>query len=174
LFTGQLEIRKGILFLLETFRRHSNEIDAKLIITGRGGLEVQIKRFIEKNNLQDKVLFLGWVDRELLWSLYKDALAVIVPSIVPDPGPMVIVEALSVGTPVIGSEQAGYVRDVTSKVFSHLYFNGKKIESLASLLKNFRKEDYPPKKVKKICQRWFSVANYISRYLEILETMTVC
>jgi glycosyltransferase involved in cell wall biosynthesis len=171
LFSGQLELSKGVLNLLEAFRRYRDKINAQLIITGRGRLENQIKKFIAKNNIQDKVMFLGWVDKELLWSLYKDALALVVPSIALDPGPMVVVDALSAGTPVIASDRSGYGWDIIRKIDKGLVFNNGDVEGLAEILATFNSEHYPPEELKRICERQFSLQSYVSRYLDILGDM---
>lgn len=143
LFSGRLELSKGILNLLEAFRRYRDKINATLIITGRGILENRIKEFIAENNIQDKVMFLGWVDKELLWSLYKDALALVVPSIALDPGPMVVAEALSVGTPTIASDRSGYGWDIMREIDKGLIFHSADVEGLAEILATFNSENYP-------------------------------
>jgi len=70
---------------------------------GKGSLENYVQDFVAKHSLQDYVLFLGSVDNKKLYSLYANALAVIIPSIWPENAPLVALEAISVGTPVIAS-----------------------------------------------------------------------
>lgn len=170
LYAGALGIHKGVLNLLEAFRKYSNKISAKLVIVGRGPLENHIMRFIVRHNLQSKVILLGWVDKEMLWSLYRDALALVVPSLNQDPAPTVIMEALSVGTPVIGSDRGG-IPEIISKLDKGLIFHSEDAESLGKILMNYKKEDYPPQKVKGVCEKWFSAESYISRYLDVLGSV---
>lgn len=170
LFAGALEMHKGILNLLEAFRAYFDEIRAKLIIVGRGRLENQIKQFIARHNLQSKVIFLGWINKEMLWSLYRDALALVVPSINLDPAPTVIMEALSVGTPAIGSDRGG-IPEMISKLDRGLIFHGGDVEGLGKILMRYKREEYPPQKVREVCEKWFSVERYISRYLDVLESV---
>lgn len=153
--------------LLEVFRRHPHDIGAKLVIVGRGPLENHIVRYVAKHNLQTKVLFLGWVDKETLWSLYRDALALIVPSLNQDPAPTVIMEALSVGTPTIGSDRGG-IPEIISKIDKGLIYHSEDLEDLGKILTSYKKENYPPQMVKEVCKKWFSVENYISMYLDVL------
>jgi len=168
LFSGTLEMHKGIFTLLEAFRKYSDQINANLLITGRGSLEALIQKFISKHGLQNKVICLGWVDKEKLWSLYQDALALVVPSINLDPAPTVIAEALSVGTPVIGSDQGG-VPERVGKLDENLIFQSGDVENLGRILKSYKKEKYPAQKVKEVAKKWFSIESYISQYLKILR-----
>jgi glycosyltransferase involved in cell wall biosynthesis len=170
LYVGVLERHKGILDLLEVFKRYSDEINAKLIIVGKGGLEKQIKEFITKHNLQNKILFLGWVDTEMLWSLYKDALAIVMPSIWSENNPLVALEALSVGTPVIGSDQGG-IPEIVEKVDKRLIFRAGDLEDIKRVLVEYDRRKYSVEKVKAVYEKWYSVDGYISGYFDILDRM---
>lgn len=168
LYAGVLEKRKGILDLLDVFKNHSNEIDAKLIIVGSGSLQNQIREFIIKHNLQNRVVFLGFVDREMLWSLYKDALAVVMPSIWAENNPLVALEAISVGTPVIGSDQGG-IPEIIEKVDNRLIFRAGDLEGMKRVLVEYDRAKYSAERVKKVHEKWYSVGGYISRYFDLLD-----
>jgi len=99
---------KGLLDLLQVYKNYKEQINKKLIIVGRGRLKEEIKEFIARNELGDKILFLGFVTTDQLWSLYRYAEAVIVPSIHPENFPAVALEPLSVGVPVIGSDMVAF------------------------------------------------------------------
>ena len=168
LYAGVLERHKGILDLLEVFKRYSDEIDAKLIIVGKGSLENRIKEFIAKHNLQSKIIFLGFVNNEMLWSLYKDALAIVMPSIWPENNPLVALEASSVGTPVIGSDQGG-ISEIVEKVDKVLIFRAGDLEDMKGVLAEYDKAKYSVEKVKNVYEKWYSVEGYISRYFDLLD-----
>lgn len=168
LYAGALGIHKGILTLLESFRRYADNIDGNLLLVGKGPLENYIQKFIVKHNLENKVILLGWVDKEFLWSLYRDASALIVPSLNQDPAPTVVMEALSVGTPVIGSDQGG-IPDMIRKLDEKLIFRSGDTKSLGRILTCFNPELYPSHRVKDVCMKNFSVDTYILRYLALIE-----
>ena len=107
LFLGKLEKHKGILNLLELFKEQRQNLKSKLIIAGGGSLSPYIREYIEKNSLSNSIYFLGFVDNATKYALYSNALAVIIPSIWPENAPLVALESLSVGTPVISSNQGG-------------------------------------------------------------------
>lgn len=109
LYVGQLELHKGIIFLLDVFEsrcecRESHANAAKLHIVGDGSLMPEIKKRAENN---PNIIIHGRVAREKLPEFYSRAKATIFPSLVHENAPMVIAESLSCGTPVIVSRLGG-------------------------------------------------------------------
>jgi 1,4-alpha-glucan branching enzyme len=90
LFVGRLAVEKGIDDLLEAMRILPA---ARLSIAGRGPLEASLPRL-------PNVTFLGAVPRAQLGALYRAADLVVAPSI-SEALPMVVLEALAAGTPVV-------------------------------------------------------------------------
>ena len=166
LFLGMLEKHKGILNLLELFKKYRNNFHAKLIIAGGGSLSSYIPRFIEKNSLADLISFLGFVDNKTKYELYANALAVIIPSIWPENAPLVALESLSVGTPVITSNQGG-LTEIIEKVDKKLIFNS--FDELRIILSNFSKSKFPPKSVKQIYEQNFSPKVYVDKYINAIK-----
>ncbi len=122
LFLGMLEKHKGILELLDLFREAKDTLHLKLVIAGGGSLSTHIVDYIRRYSLNDSVIFMGFTDNKTKYSLYKHAKAVIHPSIWPENAPLVALEALSVGTPVLGSNQGG-LPEILSKFDNRLVFN---------------------------------------------------
>lgn len=167
LYVGVLEKHKGILNLLEIFKKYGNEIDAKLLIMGEGTLENYIKRFIRSNNLEKTIVFLGWKDHSSLYPLYRDTLALIIPSIWPENAPLVALESLSVGTPVIGSDRGG-IPEIVEKVDANLIFRASDMGDFKRILTDYNKEKYPTKRVKKVFKRNYSAEGYFNKYYKLL------
>ncbi len=161
LYVGVLEKHKGICNLLKTFKEHGREIDAKLIVAGKGRLKEKIVDYIARNKLEDKVIFLGWVSDEMLWSLYNDALALVVPSIWPENNPIVALEAMSVGTPVTGTD-AGGIGEIIEKIDKNLIFKKNGLEKIGVVLRN--KDLYSKEKIKQVYARWYSLGGYLREY----------
>lgn len=168
LFVGRLWQNKGILELINVFNKYSDEIDAKLVIAGTGELEKQIKDFITTNSLQDKVILIGWVDEKMLMSLYKNALAVVIPSIGTENNPMVALEAISVGTPAIGSDQGG-TPEILEKIDKKLIFKAGDLEDMKRVLVEYDKMKYPIEKVKGIYEKYYSVERYLNKYIDLID-----
>lgn len=166
LYAGVLERHKGILDLLEFYRKYHEKIGTKLVIVGGGSLEAHIKRFINSNNLDKAIIYLGWLDRTLLYSLYKDASALIIPSSGAENAPLVALEALSVGTPVIVSNVGG-LSEIANNINKNLIYNND-IE-LRSLLMDFKKENYRLK-VKEAYKKFYSFECYCKQYFRVLRS----
>lgn len=106
LFVGRLVEIKGVTYLIEAMR----QLDAKLIIVGSGPLEKQLKK--QAKDMGDKVQFLGSRTHEELRTIYASADVFVAPSITTEDGAkegfgLVIIEAMSSGLPVIGSDSGG-------------------------------------------------------------------
>ncbi|MCJ7632924.1 glycosyltransferase family 4 protein, partial [Candidatus Bathyarchaeota archaeon] len=168
LFVGMLEIHKGILNLLEVFKELGREMNAKLVIVGDGSLRKDVVDFIRRNSLNDFVSYAGFVDEKKLYFSYKNALALIIPSIWPENAPLTALEALSVGTPVIASNTGG-LPEIVEKLDKKLIFNDW-IE-LKSILLGFSKSKYPPEKTKEVFEQNFSPNVYADKYIALIRAL---
>lgn len=105
-FTGRVKPRKnihGVVSAFIAFKKRTGA-DCKLVIAGKAGgdyLRLMLTELTE-NGLQDDVFFVGYVSTELLCSYYLGAVALVFPSLNEGFG-MPVVEAMSLGTPVITS-----------------------------------------------------------------------
>ena len=93
-FCGRLSKEKGVDLLLRAWRH----IDSELTIIGDGPEARELRSSHRPN-----VRFLGQLPTELVHLKLRGARALVVPSIWYENFPMVIVEAMAVGTPVIAS-----------------------------------------------------------------------
>lgn len=168
LFVGMLEKHKGILQLLKVFSAHRREIDAHLVISGGGSLAKEVKSYIETHALGDKISFLGFVNNQKLYALYSGATALIIPSIWPENAPLVTLEALSVGTPVLGSDRGG-LPEILGKVDKNLIFQS--TDDLAKKIISFQPASYEKKRVKEIFNRNFSPQAYLEKYTDLVGNM---
>jgi glycosyltransferase involved in cell wall biosynthesis len=94
LYAGPAAPHKGRQVLLEAFAGIDRDLNLRLA-GGDGSVAV------------DGVSDLGYQTGEALAALYRDALAVVVPSIWPDPCPTVALEAMAWGRPVIAGAVGG-------------------------------------------------------------------
>jgi glycosyltransferase involved in cell wall biosynthesis len=101
LFVGRLEKLKGLQTLIPVFRRYAG---AKLFVAGTGGYESQLRQLAAGS---DRILFLGQQNERQLRNLYKQAVALIMPSICFEMFPLVILEAFQQRTPVIARDLGG-------------------------------------------------------------------
>jgi phosphatidylinositol alpha-mannosyltransferase len=108
LYVGRLEPRKGVEYLVRAFRRIKERIPrARLVIVGDGGLMPDIQKLARKLKLDD-VFFEGFVPSPLLAGYYQRADLVCVPSTGNESFGIVLLEAMSAGTPVVASHIDGF------------------------------------------------------------------
>lgn len=165
LYLGVLEEHKGVRMLMDIFAE--GEVESKLIVAGRGSLKDYICRFIRKNNLQKKIICVGWVDGGKKYSLLKNADALLMPSLWEENSPLVALESLSFGVPVIGSDLGG-IPEIISKVDDRLIFDHRDPGNLRDILTGFREYRYDADTIKEVHKRHFSTQSYTSRYLEVI------
>ena len=108
LFSGRWERRKNIASILEAFHRFKQETRAphKLVLTGeRTWAATEAAEVIRRNRMQDEIVDVGRSLVDELPMLYAGAEALVYCSLWEGFG-MVIVEAMSTGTPVITSNSS--------------------------------------------------------------------
>ena len=94
LFVGRLEKIKGLQTLIPAFQNYN----ANLLIAGTGSYEPELRRLAAGN---PRIHYLGRIDQAQLQSLYRRAIAVIVPSISYETFSLVMLEAYRQQTPTI-------------------------------------------------------------------------
>jgi glycosyltransferase involved in cell wall biosynthesis len=102
LFVGRLESIKGLQDVIPQFDADS---PADLLIAGEGSFEPQLRALAAA---RPSVHFLGRQDLAQLRPLYRDAVALVAPSLCYEVFPMVVLEAFREGTPVIARDLGPY------------------------------------------------------------------
>jgi len=102
LFVGRLEALKGLQELILEF---DPALPADLWIAGTGTFEPELRRVAAD---RPQIRFLGHVPETKLVALYREALAVVAPSLGYEVFPSVVLEAFREGTPVVVRELGPY------------------------------------------------------------------
>jgi glycosyltransferase involved in cell wall biosynthesis len=103
-FVGRLEHEKNVELLIRTFSKVSTtHNNLRLAIAGDGSLREQLETLSKDLRMEDKVTFLGQLDREHVRDLLLSSDAMLLVSKW-EGSPLVLREALAVGTPVICSD----------------------------------------------------------------------
>jgi len=118
LFIGRLDKDKNPLLTLEVFK-HLLKYNPRctLTILGKGRLESKIINFITKNNLRNKVFFVGWVKEPKFFYKNSDFLIHLAEY---DPHPCVTLEAMAAGVLPIISNKVGTRYLVPKKLILNL------------------------------------------------------
>jgi len=123
LFVGRLEKLKGLQTLIPIFRQYRK---AQLFIAGQGSYESHLQQLAEGSN---HIHFLGYLSGQQLQTLYRNAVALIVPSICFEIYPLVMIEAFRQQTPaivrnlggmpeVIEESEGGFVYNTTEELIA--------------------------------------------------------
>jgi len=104
---GRLCEQKGQLLLIRAFASLADSHpDAKLILAGDGPMRAAIEDMIQRLQLAGRIEITGWVSEQQVRRLLADARALILPSFA-EGLPIVIMEAMALGRPVITTYVAG-------------------------------------------------------------------
>lgn len=104
---GRLSPEKGHRYLLEalpSILRHRRNF--RLIIVGSGPLERELKEDVARLQLESWVEFSGYVPRSSIFEQWKRMDIAVVPSVA-DARPIVVLEAMAAGLPVVGTDVGG-------------------------------------------------------------------
>ncbi len=100
LFVGRLVYYKGLEYLIESM----DEIEANLLIIGKGKLEKKLKKFTQRSLDKNKIYFLGNVSHEEIISYFHACDIFVLPSIERSEAfGIVQLEAMACGKPVIST-----------------------------------------------------------------------
>jgi glycosyltransferase involved in cell wall biosynthesis len=116
LFAGRLEHMKGVDDLLDAAAAYRG---VDVVVAGHGSAAERLRR---RAASLAHVRFAGHVDAAALAPLLRGALAVVIPSHVQEVGPVVAVEALAAGTPIVGRRRGG-VAEIVEETGAGLLFD---------------------------------------------------
>lgn len=129
LFIGQLEEHKGVIFLIESFKKIKNEkINLKIIGTGK---LIEKLKLISKND--ERIKILGLKNKEEIAQELANADCLIVPSLCYENSPTVIYEAKYFDLPIIASNIGGIPELLTKE--QEILFEAKNEKDLIEKIK---------------------------------------
>jgi len=133
LFVGRFTIEKGILDVLPSLVK-SNGLN--IVLAGDGPVMDMAKKIIGEN---DHITLIGTVDRDKVYELLGRSKYLLFPSIWYEGMPMTIIEAYSVGVPVIARNIGAMGNMITHGKTGFHYSNQ---ETLMEILSNLHKSDF--------------------------------
>ena len=101
LYVGRLSYRKGLSRLLHALRL-LDDPRARLDIVGEGPLSKDLMALARRLGVEERVRFLGFLDRNQLRELLKRVGCLVNPADY-ESGPLTVLEALACGTPVVST-----------------------------------------------------------------------
>ena len=156
-FVGRLDKLKGVDILFEAWKR-MGEGAIKLIVCGMGPMEDWCKSFIKENVVNIEMR--GFVPNDEVLKIIANSKALVLPTQWYEGFPMSIVEAFSVGTPVICSD-LGNAGSVVEEGITGYKFDYESIESIMSAIDKMKEKPLNKEKIKRIYEIKYSEnANY--------------
>ncbi|WP_158237954.1 glycosyltransferase [Emticicia sp. TH156] len=132
LFVGRLTEEKGVLVLLKAFEN----LSTPLKIIGDGPLASEVIRYSEKYS---NIEYIGIAQAPKVREYMQTAKALIMPSIWHEPFGLVIIEAFSVGTPVIASKM-GAMASIIEHEINGLHFEANNPMALREAISKIQEE----------------------------------
>lgn len=137
LYVGRIIYRKGIKALLEacSILQAQGYEHYTLLLIGIGEQRQELEAFIKDRNLEERVIWIGWVDYGCLGAYFQQADIFVFPTL-EDIWGMVALEAMVFGKPVLCSKWAGAVELVIEGENGYI-FDPHKPEELALAMRRF-------------------------------------
>ncbi len=142
---------KRIDLVIRAFQQLGSDYQLKIFGDG-----VDLKRLRKIAGTSTNITFLGRVSEKEKAQLFSQAQAFINPQ--EEDFGITMVESLASGRPVIAYRRGGATEIVTEHQ-NGLFFNEAQAESLATVIRSFRSEDFQPEEIRQSAQI-FSVENY--------------
>jgi glycogen(starch) synthase len=140
IFVGRLTPQKRLSLAFEAFRRFRDEAGqfgkTALSVVGDGPLRGELQSEAEKLGVADSVKWHGWVSRERLQQLYREADCLLQPSSIEGMSNTVL-EGMASGLPVIVSEGPGN-RDIVTDQQNGLVFPVDDVDALFAAMRTIR------------------------------------
>ncbi|MFH1509073.1 MAG: glycosyltransferase family 4 protein [bacterium] len=174
LFVGRMVKSKGPQILLKAIKTLAeNNSDFTATFVGSGPMEKELQDYANKNNLDNKVEFVGKVKHSELNNFYKNCSMVVIPSLVSENQPLVALEAMNYGRAIIGSRLGGLPDIISENENGMLFSSGNALElsqKLANILPAREKLTTWGKISKNIVQKKYSTHEHLKSLLEFYKS----
>jgi len=165
LYFGRLAPEKGV----DTLIKAALAAGVKLRIAGTGPFEAELRALLPGNS--EQVEFLGFCRGEKLWSLIREARAIVLPSQWYENAPISILEAYASGKPVIGAHIGG-IPEMLQEGETGFLFESGNVSDLAGKLEAIR--DTPNHRVSEMgraARRYVRATFTAERYFNDMLTL---
>ena len=130
LFVGRLSAEKGLQTLMDADLR--DQLCTQVLVIGDGPMRPALEQAAARSG--SRLTIVGHASAEQIIQRMKDAQVLIIPSVWYEGQPMVFIEALSVGLPILASDVASFSAELVVRGAGTTYSSGNP-EALAEALK---------------------------------------
>lgn len=170
-YIGRLSEEKGVLNFIKAIPEILEERNGiKFLIGGDGQLQEEIEGYLVEENLNDKVELTGWVPHNELPDYLNELKLLVIPSYT-ESGPLIALEAMSCGTPILAT-RVGHVLNRVEDGATGFILKDNSPECIAENIE--RALNYPDlerivKNARELVERDFTYDAAVDGYRKILE-----
>lgn len=155
-YIGRFEKIKGIDILMESLNKIKNDLEKNnyvVEIYGAGKLENYIKKFIQDKDLEKKVVLKGWINQNEIMRVMNESKLTLLSSY-SEGLPVVLMQAISVGTPIVANDVGG-VREIVTGETGILNLEIKSEAFSQSITKFLNLNEIEKQKISENCLKLF-------------------
>ena len=173
LAVGRLVEKKGFSYLLEAIKNLKFEgLNISLTLIGTGPLEMDFHRFLTRENLTGCVQMKGVADSKGVLKSMREADVLVVPSVISSSGemegiPVVLMEAMAIGLPVIATDHSG-IPELVSEDTGTLVPE-RNVEALCSVISNFQYSINKVSAARNLIERDFNIRKTVLQRVDIFS-----
>jgi len=166
LYAGRLSEEKGLPVLIKAFPKDRGE----LVVAGDGTEEAAYKALAKGHS---NIRFVGKQTHSQMRALYRDCLAVVMPSIWHENASMTVLEALANAKPVIATRMGGLPEQIQDGHNGFIY-DPWDVESLSRILRRFLEEEGLAEGLGKNARQVFEERYTLERNYSLLMDIYEC
>ncbi|HLO89171.1 MAG TPA: glycosyltransferase family 4 protein [Nostocaceae cyanobacterium] len=168
LFVGRIVPYKGLEWLIKALAKTDKRIH--LDIAGEGWGKPSMEHLAKQMGLENRITWHGWCEGEKLEALYQQSLAVVFPSLWPEPAGLVTLEAYARYRPVIASAVGGipeYLQNGQTGILIQPHHIQQLADAINELATNYPKSKLMGEAGHALFQTQFTVDIHIQRLEKI-------
>ena len=170
-YIGRLSEEKGVLNFVKAISEILKGRDEiKFLIGGDGELRDEIERFLDEENLNERVKLVGWIPHDKLPDYLNKLKLVVLPSYT-EGLPNIMLEAMACGTPVLAMSVGG-IPEVIEDGNTGFILENNSPECIAKnviRVLNYQNLDKIVENARRLVEKEFTYAAAAGRYRKILE-----
>jgi len=166
LFVGRIVPDKGIEWLLKALVKTNPNIH--LDIAGEGWIRSKMEQLAKKIGLNERITWHGWCNKDKLETLYQQCLAVVFPSLWPEPAGLVTLEAYAHYRPIIASSIGG-IPEYVQNSKTGILIPPNHIQNLADAINELATNYHKSRLMGEEGQQWFQQEFSLDLHIHKLE-----
>ncbi|WP_018464792.1 glycosyltransferase [Segatella paludivivens] len=159
-YIGRLSEEKGV----ETLINAANSLPYKLKVIGDGPLRQELERLSTAN----KIEFVGKKDWNEIKGLVGNARFIVIPSEWYENNPLSVIEALCLGTPVLGANIGG-IPELIDESFNGMLFESRNVENLRCKIDEMWNASFQYAEIAKVSQDRYNAEKYYDEIMKIYK-----